>query len=59
MTTYSYSTDEEHFSGDFETPGAAAEDCFFNYSDVDSCYVGVNCKYTAHDFVDINYLLTA
>lgn len=57
MVTYSYSTDNEHFYGDFETPEAAAEECFINYSDVDNCYVGINCKYSAHEYVDIRYLL--
>jgi len=53
VTTYSYSTDEEHFSGDFETPEAAAEECFFNFSDVDSCFVGENQKFKAHDFIPV------
>ena len=55
--TYSYSFDEEHFSGDFETPEAAVEDCFFNYGDVDSVYVGIRRNFKAHDFIDANYLL--
>jgi len=36
---YAYSTDKEHYHGEFDSPEEAATECIEN-DDVDSCYVG-------------------
>jgi hypothetical protein len=54
---YAYSTDEENFTGEFNSPEEAAADCFHNFSDVDTVFVGIKHTLTAHDFIDPVYLL--
>lgn len=39
---YSYSTNEEFFTGDFETPEEASEECFESDDDCEGCFVGEN-----------------
>jgi hypothetical protein len=53
---YAYSTDEENFTGEFNSPEEAAADCFHNFSDVDTVFVGIKHTLTAHDFIDPVYL---
>jgi hypothetical protein len=57
MVTYSYSFDEENFSGDFETPEDAAISGFGEYPEVNTLFVGIKHNYTVQDFIDIGYLL--
>ena len=57
MVVYSYSTDEENFTGEFKSPKEAAENCFLNFSDVDTVFVGIKHTFTVHDFIDPVYLL--
>jgi len=54
---YSYSLDEEHFDGDFDSYAVAAEAAFYDNPDVDSVSVGINTPFTAHDFVNGRDLL--
>lgn len=39
---YSYSTNEESFTGSFDTPEEAAEECFEADDDCEGCFVGEN-----------------
>ena len=57
MTIFSYSTNEDNFFGDFETPEDAAYTCFEQHPDVDVAYIGNRHNYTAHYFVDPGFLL--
>jgi hypothetical protein len=57
MTTYSYSTNEENFFDDFETPEAAANFCFHKYPETNYAFVGVKRPFTALDFVDAYFVL--
>lgn len=55
--TYSYSTDEEHFTGDYESAEEAAQAAFYDDPDIESIYVGEARKMTAHDFVSGHSIL--
>jgi hypothetical protein len=57
MTIFSYSTNEDNFFGDFETPEDAAYTCFEQHPDVDTVYIGNRRNFTAHDFVSPVILL--
>jgi hypothetical protein len=57
MTTYSYSIDEEHFTGEFETPEDAAITGFNKVPEINVIFVGIKKKYTVDDFIDIGFLL--
>jgi len=57
MKTYSYSTDEEHFIGHYESYENAAENAFNDIADIDTVFVGENKKHTAHDFIIASRIL--
>jgi hypothetical protein len=57
MQTFSYSTNEEIFQGDYASPEAAAEAGFIDNPDDDTLWVGVNKKFTAHDFISVSDIL--
>ena len=55
--TYSYSTNQEHFVGHFESAESAAITAFNDIPDIDSVEVGVNNILTAHAFVKAREIL--
>lgn len=57
MNTYSYSTNEENYYGKFASAEEAAETGFKENTDYDSLWVGVNKKFTAHDFISVRAIL--
>lgn len=57
MTTYSYSTNGEYFTGDYASAELAAEDAFNESPDITSVEVGRNIKQTAHTFVNAQHIL--
>jgi len=57
MTTYSYSIDDEAFTGSFPTPEDAARDAFAEFPDAEIVTIGENVLYTAHEFIDARELL--
>jgi hypothetical protein len=54
---YCYSTDEEHFTGEFDTPEAAVNFCFEKHPVINVAYVGIKRTFTAHDFIEAGFLL--
>jgi hypothetical protein len=57
MSTFSYSTNEETYQGDYASPEAAAEAGFQDNPDYDSLWIGINKKFTAHDFISVSDIL--
>ena len=54
---FSYSIDEQVFIGDYESTGLPAIEGLKENPEAEKLWVGKNIRYTAHDFVDANYLL--
>lgn len=55
--TYSYSTDDETYHGEFDSPEAAAAEAFYNDPELESVSVGENRKHTAHRYVSADRIL--
>jgi hypothetical protein len=54
---HSYSLDEEHFDGDFDSDVAAAEAAFSKNPAINSVFTGVNTPYAAQDFINGRLLM--
>lgn len=54
---YAYSYDEENFTGEFDSPEAAAEEAFDNDPEMESVYVGEVVKEAAHAFVNARLIV--
>jgi hypothetical protein len=54
---YSYSIDEEHYQGQYDSVGSAKEAGFNENYDYDSVWVGENRSLVAHDFVSTHHVL--
>lgn len=50
-TKYSYSTDEENYTGEFDTPEDAAREAFAEDSDLDAVWVGENMMPRLENYV--------
>lgn len=55
--TYSYSTDDELYHGEFDSPDAAAADAFYDDPELEAASVGENRKHTAHFYVSADRIL--
>ncbi len=55
--SYSYSTDEELFDGEFASPEAAAEAAFYDNPEIERVLVGENHPVTAHRYVSADRIL--
>lgn len=56
-STYSYSTDDEFYHGEFDSPEAAAAEAFYNDPELESVSIGENRKYTAHRYVSADRII--
>lgn len=54
---FSYSTDEEYYTGKFETAALAAQQGFADNPEHDEIYIGENTIYNAHDFINTRDIL--
>lgn len=55
--TYSYSTDDEIYHGEFDSPDAAAAEAFYDDPELEAVSVGENRKHTAHFYVSADRIL--
>lgn len=55
--TYSYSTDDEIYHGEFDSPDAAAAEAFYDDPELEAVSIGENRKHTAHHYVSADRIL--
>lgn len=55
--TYSYSTDDELYRGEFDSPDAAAAEAFYDDPELEAVSIGENRKHTAHFYVSADRIL--
>ena len=55
--TYSYSTDDEFYRGEFDSPDAAAAEAFYDDPELEAVSIGENRKHTAHFYVSADRIL--
>lgn len=55
--TYSYSTDDEIYHGEFDSPDAAAAEAFYNDPELEAVSIGENRKHPAHRYVSADRIL--
>ena len=54
---YSYSTDKEHYKGQYDSLEEAKENGFNDNPDCDSLWIGENRTLVAHDFISIPWII--
>ena len=55
--TYSYSTDDEFYRGEFDSPDAAAAEAFYDDPELEAVSIGENRKHPAHFWVSADRIL--